>query len=228
MFRAGAVSVGATATVNADEAGYRWLDGNTPPLAPGIGYSFSQGASHGGLGKNAAETKKYGFANAPIEPGSPNGNYNQLIGNCYNPGGLIRIHARTMSVAGTLTASTKDGNLTMGGPSGGGIWLTADEFDFAATAVLAAHGGQSNYDYSMGGGGRIAVSTGLTEAQYDGLVADGKIRRRVYDVDAFTNAFPGVTVDVRGGAYNTDATKRAEAGTFVYLPEPPGLMLLVK
>ena len=234
VFKAASVTVGATAGVNADAAGYRWLSGIEPPRAPGIGDTYTIGGGYGGKGNgcNGVYGNSYGNAWAPVEPGSPNGNQAEKIENCHKPGGLIRIHAQTMSIAGSLTANASDGSV-YGGASGGGIWLTADEFDFAATAKISATGGNSGFAdhayWSQGGGGRIAIETGLTDGQFDQLLETGKIRRKAYGEEMFTNRFSGVTVDVGGGYEVYPATPvRGNKGTFVYMPEPPGLMLLVK
>ena len=230
VFRAGTVTVGETASFNANEAGYRWLDGSTPPLAPGLGADYNIGGGYGGKGGSGGTTfgKAYGFAAAPVEPGSPNGNFQANFGYCRKPGGLIRIHAKSISVAGTLTARSEQSQ-SFGGSSGGGIWLTADEFAFAPTAVLNVAGGDCSKSYdSMGGGGRIAIETSLTEEQIATLAETGTVTRRQKGEAEFLELFPGVTIDVRGGKKGEADATRAGSGTFVFIPKKMGLLLMVR
>ena len=231
VFNVQTFTLGEGAKVNADGAGYCWQSATRPPQAPGRGNSYTIGGGYGGKGggANATYGKTYGSAMAPIKPGSPNGSHSS---DYRAAGGLIRIHARTMSIAGTVTANSAASN-GYGGPSGGGIWLTADSFDFAETAKFSATGGNSGNGqhayWSQGGGGRIAIETGLTDGQFERLLETGKIGRKAYGEETFTNRFSGVTVDVGGGYETNPATPvRGNKGTFVYMPEPPGLMLLVK
>lgn len=232
VFNVQTFTLGEGAKVNADEAGYAWLSITEPPLAPGLGNSYNVGGGYGSFGGNANATygRPYGLALRPIEPGSPNGCHNKTFSYCARPGGLIRIHARTMSIAGTLTANARIDS-SFGGASGGGIWLTADRFDFASTAKISAIGGNSgngNTAYnSYGGGGRIAIETGLTDGQFRQILQTGTTRRKVYDVGTFTNNFQGVEVSVCAGT-DKASKRQGEPGSFVYLPEPPGLLLLVK
>ena len=240
---AGDFTLGEDAMFDAVAAGWGWVEytGDPSPcavdkatvggltlqtMAASRGQSFSIGGSYGGRGGSRPVTGwTYGFANAPIYPGSPNGIYAVDSFKC--GGGLIRIHVGGLAtVDGTLDAS---GSATtyFGGPSGGGIWLTAEKFAFGETAKLLAKGGRSAYS-AQGGGGRIAIGTGLTAAQMASLIETGKCGRRAKDVELFKQDFPGVTVDVtlgvNCGGWNTDG----EDGTFSYYPTPKGLLLLVK
>ena len=127
------VSVGASAKIDARGKGYAWLDSNTPPDAPGLGYSYSIGGSHGGKGGSNTGDSVYDSRLAPVMPGSPNGSYS----NGQKPGGgVIRIHARAISIDGTLDADAVSPN-TFGGSAGGSIWLTADTFAFGPQANCA-------------------------------------------------------------------------------------------
>ena len=232
-------TVAEGATVDAKEKGFMWLDAVTPPNSPGVGYTYTRGASHGGIGNGwGGEVPAYDQAKAPVMPGSPNG-VHESLNNCTRGGGVIRVHAaRLLSVAGTLTADAKEMN-GYGGASGGSIWLTAEKLDFAPTAVLTAKGCGSGLNGatvtasygSMGAGGRIAIEGGLTAAQIETLAETGEgITRRVRDEAKFMEIFPGVDVRdaVRGGKeYAKDGVYGAK-GSFVFLPAPKGLMLLVR
>ena len=198
------VAVAEGAKVDACGKGYMWLDDNTPPDAPGIGYSYFQAASHGGIGGSSDDKKSpaYGFQLSPVQPGSPNGSYSSS----YKPGGgLIRIHAETMSVDGTLDANAFLSNV-FGGPSGGGIWLTARDFAFGPKAVLTVRGGACGSAYaSYGAGGRIAICRNMNDDQLASLAETGTWRgfrpRKLQTVEAFRELVGNdtMTIDVRWG-----------------------------
>ena len=224
-----AFELGTTAKVNASERGWRWIDGDTPPDAPGIGFSYNVAGSYGGVGGGNSAGSAYGQKLAPIHPGSPNGNYS----NGYKPaGGLVRIHARTMRVDGSVLA---DANTSQGygGASGGGIWLTADSFAFGAAAKLSARGGGCSSAYgSNGGGGRIAVGWKLSDERLAALAETGTFvglkTKRIGDRAAFCTTFnlPEEAVDVSSPRVGSQAD---HPGTFVFLNgRQPGLMLIVK
>ena len=248
---AGDFTLGASAKFDAVSAGWGWVEyaGEHSPcaldwktinghtlqtMAIGFGYDYRGGGSYGGFGGNRSDEKfKYGFANAPVYPGSPSGaNSYGTSWNCYFGGGLIRIHVvGKATVAGTLDASTVD--TSSGASSGGGIWLTAGKFAFASTAVLRAAGGDSSTVSgpalnSMGGGGRIAIGTGLTAAQIFQLAQTGVCGRRVRGEDEFRMDFPGVTVPNVSGGTDRSSGRKGGDGTFSYYPTPKGLLLLVK
>lgn len=249
---AGSFTLGEAAKFDAVGAGWSWVEytGERCPLAvdwatasgrtvqtmaTGRGRDYRAGASHGGLGGNQTdENLKYGSDNAPVLPGSPSGVNGDGKGGwyCYLGGGLVRIHViGKATVAGTLDASAPE--TTNGGSSGGGIWFTAGKFVFAPTAVLRAAGGDSSAKgshtfNSMGGGGRIAIGTGLTAAQISQLAQTGECGRRVRGEDEFRIDFPDVTVpDVSGGTDRNSGNKGG-SGTFSYYPAPKGLAVFVK
>lgn len=103
-------TVAETAKVDALGRGYAWLN-STPPDAPGLGYSYTVGGSHGGQGGGNSASSKYDFELAPVMPGSPNGSYSS---NQRPAGGVIRVHARTMSIEGTLTVDSVTSTWTTG------------------------------------------------------------------------------------------------------------------
>jgi hypothetical protein len=213
---------------NAEARGYGWDSSRTPgTYAPGVGYSYTIGAGHGGHGGsyNATYGNTYGYSNAPIQPGSCNGAYSAPV----NGGGLIRIHAARVELNGTLNANAI---LTSwaGGPSGGGIWVTAgSSLKVGATATLTARGGPSNYS-SRGGGGRIALGLLLSPAEIGSLQATGELPglRKVVSLDqaAFTNRFAGVSIDLTPSTTGGNKTS-GENGTFVFLDAQQATTLLI-
>ncbi|NLF23238.1 MAG: hypothetical protein GX590_08750, partial [Lentisphaerae bacterium] len=128
------LSVAAGGGFDATERGFDGLKELDPEtLAPGRGFDFDRGAGYGGRGGcNVVQNtfgQPYGFAAAPVYPGSCNGNYRE--GNNYRRGGgLVRVHAAgPVRLAGSLIADGSPTS-TFGGPSGGGIWVTAERFSF--------------------------------------------------------------------------------------------------
>ena len=214
--------VEAGAGFDATERGFDGLKERDPEtLAPGRGYSFNYGGGYGGLGgaleRPTVFGQTYGFATAPIYPGSCNGNYTDA--NYYKRGGgLVRVHAAGTVVLGGSLIANGPSSTYYGGPSGGGIWITAARFRFKPGSLLHARGGKSNYDYSGGGGGRIALGINLTEEDLVQLAATGLPVSRVeaYDAPAFHARYGGVSVDVTPVTVRTDE-KSAQPGTFVLL-----------
>ena len=215
---ADSVAVGASAAIEANEKGYMWLDAKTSPAAPGLGFSYDRGASHGGVGGGWSTPNTYGQRLAPVEPGSPNGCY-QGYGDINRGGGLVRIHAAgTIAIDGTVSANAKATG-SFGGGSGGGIWLTAHAFAFGESAAFTARGGSSNYS-SNGGGGRIALGWQLTEAQIAALAetgAAGLPEGRELDETAFRERFGNATMTVDVGSVVTEGKNQNRPGTFVFL-----------
>ena len=125
------------------------------------------GGSHGGRGgktsKSSGEMQYigtvYGCTNTPVHSGMQGGNSG------VRPGGVVRIDARTVFLAGTMTAHSPDAG-SNGGSAGGSVWVTCSNFTAAATAVIDVHGGSPTRDSSGGGGGgRASVCVGLTDEQ---------------------------------------------------------------
>ena len=228
VFRAGKFILEAGAAVNAVSAGF-WRFPNRVPysLAPGIGLDYGIGAGYGGYGYGYAGAYgcAYGFEYAPIHPGSSGGEYFSVTGG----GGLIRIHAGEMTVAGTLNARAAETDSTQSSSSGGGIWLTSRTRPvFAAGASLLARGGNRCTGVGAeGGGGRIAIGIGLTGAQVEEFAATGtlagrSVAKRVV-TDAFLSENSGVTVNVGDGRGNATGIY---AGTFRVLDFIPRATLL--
>ncbi|MBR4614285.1 MAG: hypothetical protein IKO55_01650, partial [Kiritimatiellae bacterium] len=191
------------------------------------------GGGYGGYGGNHTETYglTYGNEYAPILPGSSGGSY----GYVQPAGGLIRIHAHKATIAGTLNAN--------GGrySSGGGIWLTtAKGLEIASTALFTARGGFGHDDNNpanrgaAGGGGRIALWSGISDAQIDELARTGTLsawsasKFASADIsEAFLAAHPS---SVAVGPKVTDDPAYTDGdGTFRYLAIPPsGFVIYVR
>ena len=219
--------LGAEATVNAKARGfgYRYFK-NPQILAPGLGASYNIGAGYGGKGGSANATygNTYGFRYAPVHPGSCNGTYQPSI----PAGGLIRIHAKSAVLNGTLDA--KPGDSWAGGSSGGGIWVTtSSKMEIGATFAALASGGASNYS-SGGGGGRISLCECLTDDEVAYLLANDEVPLRgakqkpipTLNEAAFEALYPGANIDLT-------TVRNGQPGTFAFLDgKTKGFMLLVK
>lgn len=202
----GNLAVATNAAVKAIGCGYARVSGRDPiTLGPGAGIGHSYSASHGGRGYCATGTPKlpYGQALAPIEPGSPAGDYTDSPG-----GGLIRMHvAGKVEIRGRLDASAKENDDSVSSASGGGIWVTAGgRISILSGAVLKARGGyRCTGAGSPGGGGRIAFCASATDALVEAMAEDGiyhgpgKERNHVVDKTGFLATRPGVTIDVDNG-----------------------------
>lgn len=253
--RASGVEIAEGASVNAVNRGYEYTQSGTlAPLAPGIGFQVTVGAGYGGYGRYGKSEDQesqisnkygipYGNAYAPVHPGSSGGLYGTSD---LNPGGgLVRIHAHTMLIKGSVLADASarmSSGRRFSGGSGGGVWLTADEFEFAPSTVISAGGGDTTSEYmSEGGGGRISICRGLSQNQIDALASGGKVRVHAGDIGEFRADFAEIAdgaVDVSGGTgYQKDATEpdpdyvaRPDItdGTFMYITPPRGSVLLIK
>ena len=225
--RASSFELAEGGTVSADERGFAGTKISTElyldSLAPGLGYGMMQGGGYGGAGYYASWSNPpsgygtaYGSLIAPILPGAPGGcRGNQYWDEIAPGGGLVRIRAKSMSLAGTVSANGSVDALKYYGGSGGGIWLTTSTKDlsFAQTVQLMAKGGNATYNRAHGGGGRIAITKNINDETEKYMAENGAFpkKRRVRDIDQFHEAYPGVTVDVSspGG--------EANKGTFAYI-----------
>ena len=234
VFHAGNLEIGEPAAINASSRGWcRDTDRSPISTAPGLGYAHTIGGGYGGYGGNHDATYglTYGSEYAPILPGSSGGSY----GYVQPAGGLIRIHAHKATIAGTLNAN--------GGrySSGGGIWLTtAKGLEIASTALFTARGGFGHDDNNpanrgaAGGGGRIALWSGISDAQIDELARTGTLsawsasKFASADIsEAFLAAHPS---SVAVGPKVTDDPAYTDGdGTFRYLAIPPsGFVIYVR
>lgn len=237
VFRANRIVVGAEASVDAANAGYKYYDDRVPHgTSPGLGWDFTVSGAYGGRGcttKPDIQQKDtfglvYGCAYAPIHPGSSKGSYNkhELRG-----GGLIRMHGQSVRIDGSILARPMADETTPSSCSGGGIWVTsAGKLKVGPTAVFSARGGCRIYSTSVpGAGGRIALGSFLTDEQVEELAQTGavtghRMKQWAADEAVFLADYPGATIDVRCGE---DGFDPVHDGTFCYL-RPIGLMLLVK
>ena len=236
VFRVGEFVVTSNATVSAVGGGHALMTGTgvfPVNLAPGYGANHSVGGGYGGRGRdvNDAAGLPYGFAMAPIHPGSQMGDYR--YGYDYRGGGLIRVHAAgRMTLNGIFDADCN--NRTYNNSSGGGIWLTAgDRVAVGETAVFRARGG-TGATVGIGGGGRISVCQFISPAQADRMALDGeyhgvgKAAKHVFGRDEFRAAFnlPETAINLSNGA-NSEA--EPYGGSFTYIDgTPSGLMLIVR
>ena len=234
----GTLTVAAGAAVDADDLGF-WVDvsknpQSLEPLPQGTG--FGSGAGHG----SKASGTIYDYLYAPRMPGacgtSP---YEGKATNTQPGGGCVIIHANSVDLAGSISASNVKHVGKYWGGAGGTIWLTvANNLRIAPGAMLRAKGGHCQYSSGKNGagGGRISICRGLTDDEFAAILADGdtlppgrfsrsarSTARHVLDAVAFTNVFKGVTVDVSG------APNIKTPGTFVFLEgRGPGLTVIVK
>ncbi len=126
-------------------------------------------ASHGGKGENNGGGV-YDYAYAPRMPGQQN--REATVEAQSRGGGLVRVHAGSMLVKGTIEA---DGLECSGGcASGGAIWLTSrGTLKVTQDAVLSAKGATSTIhsSYGSGGGGRVAFAERATDGQVAALLS---------------------------------------------------------
>ena len=215
--------------INATGRGYSvvYSPGSTNYYGPGvIPTSTMTGGSYGGRGGTYyhAVGPVYGFMNAPYLPGSP-GIYStpsQGMG-----GGVIRVSARNVALAGKLVA---DGRAIdwgygagYGAGSGGSVWITCSNFTaIGSSALISAKGGSYNSNSTQtgdGGGGRVAIMTGSpSEDQIDSLYQTGTCDNMLVITtnmaDTVTSPYPTLVSVIAGtGAQGQDG----KPGTSVWL-----------
>ncbi len=219
VFRvSGDFTLGPRAKFTCPEKGWARVSEFIPNcICPGCGYDYTIGGGYGGTGWGANGTygNTYGFVNAPIHPGSPKGAYNfQRAG-----GGLVRVHAKRVQLAGTVNAKASDESSWASAPSGGGVWITSSgKFILVDGASFTVKGGFGTNYTSEGGGGRIAFGAGLSDRDVAELAETGELQRlrprNILDRTAFTNQYPNVSIDISCGR-NTIVPPHA--GTFRFL-----------
>ena len=187
---------------NGTEYNYPW-----PTRAQNADGSYF-GASHGGRGGKTSKSsgemqytgEVYGYTNSPVHSGMQGGNSGS------RPGGVVRIDARSVALAGSLSAYSPSAG-SSGGSAGGSIWVTCSNFAATATAVIDVHGGSPTKDSSGGGGGgRASICVGLTDEQLLAI--------RDSD-DALADIVPGFTA--AGGDCAGWSGSSGEDGTGVYI-----------
>jgi len=203
------------------------------------------GASYGGQGdtygggsgvRGQGGVEPYGFANAPVHPGSHKYNEQNKDNDPRAGGGNVRIHATRVSLAGKIDVTTTP-VVTSGAPSGGGIWITATQrLKVHAAAQLLAKGGDSAwFGNANGGGGRIAFGVRLTDGEIAALAASGELpegsRTVVRGEEEFFADYPDVMISLEGGKANNHEDEPLEVcrGSFRYLVgRKPGMVLVVQ
>ncbi len=149
------VDVSARGYLGARSEGNPGNEGRTLGNTTAGGSTRRNGGSYGGSGSfgNAGGSVNalYGTAENPDHPGSGGGSDNASAG---NGGGVIRIHANTLRLDGSLKADGDIGGSLGGGGSGGSIWIAARTLE--GNGSMSAAGGNSP-NAGAGGGGRIAV-----------------------------------------------------------------------
>lgn len=245
------------ASIEAISLGYAWFADREPNSCAlgsptgekgkngwyGAGYGGQGDTYGGGTGiRGNGGIEPYGFANAPIHPGSHKYNDQQKTNDPRAGGGNVRIHAARVSLAGKIDVTTEK-VVTSGAPSGGGIWITASKrLNVGSTVQLLATGGDSpKFGNGNGGGGRIAFGLRLTDEEIAVLAATGELPSGSPAViggeKEFLAAYPGcpeAAISLEGGKANNDPTDEPLEvchGTFRFLvgpKKPSGLMLLVR
>lgn len=160
----GNVTIGPEAALNVDGRGYP-IEAEAGPGAGGRGDWSGSGGGHGGLGGHSRTGLQggahYGSVLRPTGLGSQGGAGTGGAGSA--GGGAVRlIVAKTLNVAGRLSASGLDSPVdNSGGGSGGSIWVTAGTL--AGGGVIVANGGAGEWvDAGGGSGGRIALYYGTS------------------------------------------------------------------
>jgi hypothetical protein len=194
---------------NGTEYNYPW-----PTRAQNVDGSYF-GASHGGRGGKTSKAsgemqyagEVYGYTNTPVHSGMQGGNSG------VRPGGVIRIDARSVALAGTLKAYSPNPG-SSGGSSGGSIWVTCSNFAATATAVIDVHGGSPTKDSSGGGGGgRASICVGLTDEQLVALRDSDDVAGVL--ISPLADVVPGFTA--AGGDCGGWSGSSGEEGTGVYI-----------
>ena len=243
-------TLASDASIEAVSLGYAWFadrDPNSCALGSPTGTKGANGwygASYGGQGdtygggtgvRGNGGIEPYGFANAPVHPGSHKYNDAQKNNDPRAGGGNVRIHADRVSLAGKIDVTTV-AIVTSGAPSGGGIWITAAKrLNVSSTTQLLAKGGNSpKFGNGNGGGGRIAFGLRLAEEEISTLAATGVLpsgsKATIGGEEEFLADYPGTTISLEGGKATDDpADQPLEVcrGTFRYLVAPPKVQPLV-
>ena len=174
------LTIGASASINADEKGCEYRKGPTSANVCETGGSSlggegsittsggqGPGAGHGGVGGDVTATNgngggTYGTNTNPIYLGSGGGEYTTASGGSpYGRGGtgggrILIETSGNASIDGTLSVDAGAGTFLSGGGSGGSIKITVGG-SVSGSGTLTAVGGNGAGNGGSGGGGRIAV-----------------------------------------------------------------------
>ena len=138
----GDIEIDAGAQVNVDSCGR----GQTA----GPGGQANCGGSYGGLANGASTSKCYGSLTKPYDFGS-GASAGSMCG-----GGVAKLTCGgTLTVNGTITASSAFYNGGNVSASGGSVWIETKKL--AGSGVITASAGTCSTSKSRGGGGRVAV-----------------------------------------------------------------------
>jgi len=164
LFADQSLTVDATSRIDSSARGYLgagrggnnvW-EGRTLGNTTTGGSTRRNGGSYGGSGGigSAAGTPNvlYGLDAEPNDVGSGGGSDSGLAG---NGGGLIRIHAATLTLNGQILAGGDAGSTYGGGGSGGAVKITTRTL--SGTGMVRSDGGNAGSNSGGGGGGRVAV-----------------------------------------------------------------------
>ncbi|HYG24635.1 MAG TPA: Ig-like domain-containing protein [Verrucomicrobiae bacterium] len=139
---------------------------------PAGGSTRRNGGSYGGLGAvgntESFVNAVYGSYLDPNEAGSGGGSDSAPGG---SGGGLIRIRAGILDLAGQVLANGGNGGFLGGGGSGGGIRIDANTI--AGPGTIAANGGNGGSSSGGGGGGRIATYFSTSSFNFGNASATG-------------------------------------------------------
>ncbi len=207
--------------------------GYGPASGPGAGgYDTTSGGGYGGAGSGSEPGQPYGFAQAPLLPGSGGGH--SLRGG--RGGGLILISASNrVRVDGLIRANGCQGNYHSGenGGSGGAIMISCSRFE-GGGGVLQANGHTVH-----GGGGRVAVWIPRLPLDYIASMADGYMPVATTSLLAFDDPeseipdFDG-TADVQWHEFDGtvsvtgDIGRGAEPGTAFFGQIFPGTLMMLR
>lgn len=233
------LTVAAGGGFDASAAGFREMGNFSTNFGtgPGRGRDYG-GAGYGGAGGlpgsvTAVNTNglPYGLANAPIGAGSAGGKHSTNWRPYNWGGGVVRIRADRMTLAGTINA---DGGGTQvasggGGGAGGGILVWSKTFS-GASGTISARGGHadSNASGAGGGGGRIALWVGAFTDQDEQALLAGQGVSRMTSSTTWSGLLG--TVILAGGTNGTVTPRQGDSGTFVALVKSAssGTLILVK
>lgn len=229
-FRAANVFLSGNSGFDASEKGFRGGRKTVHPdgYGPGAGLSNSGGGGYGGRGGAASSTsgQTYGLAVAPMQPGSGGGNNNTT--DLSDGGGFVWIETPGKVVLndGHLWAYAVKSRNVSGGGSGGAILVDCASFSGDASSTMKADGGASGGWGYGGGGGRIAVWRGISDAQRTALLSGNA---KGAEVSEAYLGFEG-SVTVTPGSDANPVALTAEPGTiaFVYFPPPSETKIIIR
>ncbi|HLD67858.1 MAG TPA: hypothetical protein VJA19_17660, partial [Pseudomonas sp.] len=146
-------------TIEVDATSFIDVSGKGSLPSPAVGNHC--GGSHGGLGGRYASCTTnpvYGEYLAPTGFGM-GGRYSGTSTQDTRGGGALKLVSRSLILNGKLLANGSAGanGYTVGGGSGGSLWVDTQLLFGSATTRIAAQGGNGRYSGGAGGGGRIAI-----------------------------------------------------------------------